>query len=1120
MRLLSRFRFVILPATLVLPLWAQNYGEITGAIRDPSGAVVASGAIRVTNVATGQVREVRANESGNYTVPFLAPGTYQVHAQHEGFKSATRSQVELQVGDVVRVDFTLELGAVTESIQVTGGVPLLTTENAAVGTVIENRRIVELPLNGRNYLQLIALTTNVAAEQRGGGEATSRKGGERPDLSFSIAGQRNQFNRFTLDGIENTAVSYNLFAIRPSIDALQEFNVQTGVYSAEYGRATAQVTVATKSGTNDFHGAVFEFHRNENLDAKEWLLAGDKNPFVRNQFGFTFGGRLIRDKLFFLSNFESTRERKTLQGQANVAPDRMRAGDFSGSGRAVFDPDSRVYAQTPQGGEVALSAAPFPNNTIPLSRLHHTSIKLLEFYPRATRPGDNILANYVRQRPRPIDNEQFTQRIDFSESNSSTWYGRFSWGDESSQQLAAFRDQESTILTKTYQGMIANTRSFGPALVNEFRFGYTQFQNDQLRYYAFKRDITAELNIPELPSPVEASWGTPAIGMTLGLSGWGEEGNGPFVENSHIFQLLDNVSMIRGNHTLKFGGELRRDRFNETGNAFTRGNFNFEEKATLDPTRPATTGHTFADFLLGWARVSQKARTFSNGLFRATSFALYVEDTWKMTQRLTMNIGLRYENTPPYHDKYRGIMNVQFFDLGVGPNGLLENSRVPVMVRPGEGDFHEGLPFHMHDGIPTASGDHILGRAAVYRDNNDFAPRLGLAYRPSDRWTVRAGVGVFFAQDIAEARFDLTRNMGGRSQFTSNDVRPNSNLSDPWKYERETYRCSNWAGQCQGPFFTLANDVGLRTSYALQYLFNVQRQFGQDTSLEAGYMGSGGHKLQRLMLWNQAITRNGPGDTRTRDQRTPWPAYGLIQNVAPTVDSNYHALNLKLRQRFARGLTYLVGFTWARSIDNGSAVRAQDGDSNSPPNSYDMKSERGLSQFHQGRRFVMSLLYEVPFPGGNRALRAAFQGWQLGSIVTFGDGTPREVGTIGDRPDTGRPTRPDATGISPIPENRSAALFWDVRAFNSTSPELLYRHGNAARNVLIGPGLRSWDFSLHKNFPITETHALQFRFEAFNFTNHPNWNPPATNPAAPATFGKVVSARTMRELQLGLKYVF
>jgi outer membrane receptor protein involved in Fe transport len=1118
------------PAFLLLaalsPLAAQNFGEVTGTVRDPTGAVVANADVRVINMKTGQIREVLANESGNYDVPFLVPGIYEVQARHEGFKSATRRQVELQVGDVARVDFALELGGVTEVIEVSGGAPLLATENAAVGTVIENRRIVELPLNGRNYLQMIALSTNVAAEQRGGGEATSRKGGERPGLSFSIAGQRNQFNRFTLDGVENTAVSYNLFAIRPSIDALQEFNVQTGVYSAEYGRATAQVTVATKSGSNEFHGTVFEFHRNENLDAKEWKQEGEKNPFVRNQFGFTFGGRLIKDKLFFMSNFESTRERKTLQGTANVAPARMRAGDFTASGRLIFDPMTRVYTTTPQGTERAVSAAPFPGNMVPENRLNPIALKLLEFYPEATRPGDNILANYIRQRPRPISTEQFTQRMDFNESATSSWFGRFSWGDEFSQQLAAFQDQETSILTKTYQAMISNTRTFSASFVNEFRFGYTQFQNDQLRYYAFERDITAELAIPGLPSPVEASWGTPAIGMGLGLSGWGEEGNGPFVEDSHIFQWLDNVSLIRGNHALKFGGEVRRDRFNETGNAFTRGNFNFEEQATMDPARRGTTGHRFADYLLGWARVSQRARTFSNGLFRATSFAWYVEDTWKITPRLTMNLGLRYENTPPYHDKYRSIMNVKYFDLGVGPNGLLEGSQVPIMVRPGEGDFHEGLPFHMHDGMPTASGDDILGRATVYRDNNDLAPRVGLAFRPTDRWTVRAGAGYFFAQDIAEVRFDLTRNLGGRSQFISDDERPNSNLSDPWIFERENYTCTGWTGQCQGPTFMLANDVNLRTPYVLQYLFNVQRQIGDDTSLEIGYMGNNGHKLQRLMLYNQPINRRGPNDFSTRTQRTPWPAYGLIQTVAGTVNSNYNAFNIKLRQRFAHGLTYLAGFTWSKAIDAGSAVRAQDGDENSPPSSYDMHSERGLSQFHQGRRVVASVLYELPFGRGQRfannsaVLHHIAGGWQVGSIVTFGDGTPREVGTIGDRNDTARPTRPDATGVSPIPDNRSADQFWNIAAFNTTNPELSYRDGNTARNALIGPGLRSWDFSLNKNIMIRESHSLQFRFEAFNFSNHPNWNPPSNNPLTAATFGRVVSARTMRELQLGLKYVF
>lgn len=1109
---------------VVLPIAAQTFGEITGALVDSSGAVVAGALIKATNNATSQVRQVETNETGSYTIPFLAPGLYQVRAEKVGFRTAMRSDVLLQVADSVRVNFTIEVGNVSESVEVREEAALLTTESGTVGTVIDNKRIVELPLNGRNYTQMVALSPYVSAEQGAGGEAAARKGGTRTEKSISVAGARNQFNHYTLDGLENTDMSYNLYALQPSIDALQEFKVETGVYSAEFGRGAVQINVATRSGSNDFHGTLFEFLRSDTFDAKEYGQVGDKNPFLRNQFGFTLGGRIIRDRLFFMSNFETLRETKTLQGLSNVAPDRMRTGDFSASGRTIYDPATRVYSTDSAGNIRAVSAQPFPDNLIPSNRFNPISVKLLEFFPRATRPGDDILNNYVRQRERPITWEQFNQRLDFLENVKSTWYGRFSWGDEDYKEIASFPDQEANILTRTKQVLASNIRTFGSSIVNEFRFGYTQFNNDQKRFYAGVRNVTAELGIIGLDSPVELSWGTPSIGLGLGLTSFGEQGNGPFVGRTSIFQWTDNMSVIRGSHSLRFGGEVRRDRYNETGNAFTRGSFGFTVNATQDPARRGVTGHPFADYFLGEVNNPTRARAFSNGLFRATVFSLYLQDTWKITPRLTAELGLRYENTPPYHDKYRGIMNVIVYEPGVANGDVVPGAKVPVMIRPGEGDFHEDLPFRFHDGIPTTTGNALLGSETVKRDNNDFAPRVSLSYRPTELWTVRAGLGMYYVQDIVEARFDLSRNVGGRSQFTADSEVLNSNLSDPWR--NEGGNCSNWTGPCQGPTFTLANNTNRRTPYLLQWIFNVQRQFGANTVFEAGYIGNGGHKLELLRVWNQPVLRKGPNDARTLLQRSPFPAYGLIQTLDNHGNSTYHGLALKATRRFSNGLTYLVGFTWSKALDQGSSVRNNTGENQFATDNYNLRREHSLSQFHNAHRFVTSVLYELPFGKGrhfrpgNPVINAVVDGWQIGSIVTLSDGTPINVGQIGDPLQIGTPNVPDATGISPIPTNRSPDNFWNIAAFNANNPELNYRYGNTGRNLLTTPGLKQWDFSLMKDIPIRENHRVEFRFEAFNFGNHPNYLAPATDVRQPATFGKITVARTMRELQFGAKYVF
>ncbi len=1107
-----------------LPALAQTFGEVTGTVTDSSGAAVAGTSVTLLNAATNQSRKVDTNEAGNYTIPFVPPGLYEVRVQKAGFKSSLRNDVRVQVADSVRVNFTIEIGNVTETLEVKGDSQLLAAENASVGTVIDNRRIVELPLNGRNYLQMVALSPNVSAEQGAGGEAAARKGGTRTDKSISVAGSRNQFNHYTLDGLENTDMSYNLYALQPSIDALQEFKIETGVYSAEFGRGAVQINVATKAGTNEYHGSAFAFVRNNNFDAKEYRQIGNKNPFQRNQFGFALTGRLIRDKLFFLSNFETLRETKTLQGLSNVAPDRMRAGDFSASGRNIYDPASRTFSTDAAGNLRALTALQYPNNTIPASRFNPIALKLLEFYPKAQRPGDDILGNHTRQRDRPITWEQYNQRFDYLQNTRSTWFGRFSWSDEDFKDIASFEDQEANIVTKTNQVLLSNIRTFSPTIVNEFRSGWTQFNNDQQRFYAFKRNVTKELGIIGLQSPVELSYGTPSIGLGLGLTGFGEQGNGPFVGRTSIFQWMDNMSVIRGNHSFRFGGELRRDRYNETGNAFTRGSFGFSGNATQNPAQRGVTGHPFADYLIGETNAPTRARAFSNGLFRATIFSLYLQDTWKITPKLTAELGLRYENTPTYHDKYRGIINVYIFDSGVYDGKIVPGARVPLLFRPGKGDFNEGLSFRFSDANPTASGDDIAGRETVRRDNNDFAPRISLAYRPTDKWTVRTGFGMFYVQDIVEARFDLTRNVGGRSQFTADSERPNSNLSDPWRNEGGV--CTGWTGTCQGPTFTLANNTNRRTPYLVQWVFNVQRQLGADTVLEAGYIGNGGHKLELLRVWNQPVLRTGPNDSRTLLQRSPFPAYGLIQTLDNHGNSGYHGLGLKATRRFSKGLTYLTGFTWSKAMDQGSSVRNNTGENQFATDNYNLQREHALSQFHNGKRFVSSVLYELPFGKGKQFLNAntvadkVLGGWQLGTILTLSNGTPINVGQIGDPLQIGTPNVPDATGISPIPTNRTPDKFWEIAAFNSTNPELLYRYGNTGRNLLITPGLKQWDFSLTKTTRIREGHSFEFRFEAFNFPNHPNFNAPANNPQQPATFGRITSARTMREMQFGFRYTF
>ncbi len=1098
-----------------LTAWGQTYGELSGTITDPAGTPVPNVRIKLNNTANGRSRDVQTTEAGVYSAPFLSPGHYDLAAEATGFKSSRRRGVEVQVDTKVRVDLRLEIGTVTETVEVTAATPLINSENAAVGTVIENRRIVELPLNGRNWLQMVALSPNVSAEMRASGHVDSRQGGERGRQPISIAGQRQFFNRFTLDGVENTDVNYNTYVIRPSIDALEEFKIQTGIYSAEFGRATSQINATTRSGGNQFHGALFHFIRNDTLDAKEWQVRGAKNPFRRNQYGFVGTGRILRDRLFFMSNFEGTRDVRTFQGLANTAPSPWRTGDYAGQPNVIFDPLTRT-------ADRAAGAQAFPGNQVPRNRLHPAAVKLLEFYPEPSTPGVRNLGadpNFIRQRKRTAPNDQFTQRLDFNESSRSAWFGRFSWADEFERRIETFEQQEGGVAVKVSQWMVSNTRTLSPSIVNETRFGYNTFDNDLILRYAYDRDITKELGIRGLVSPQANAWGSPAIQLGSGLTSFGESGNGPWIYRNRTMQFLNNTSLVRGKHSFRFGAEVRRDIYNAQGNTVARGRFYFNGLLSTNPApgsaRPGA-ANLFAELMLGFPQRSERALGLASADLRSISTYAYFEDAWKITPKLTITAGLRYELTPPWYEPNRRLMNIQMFGWGPG-------ARTPVMTRPGEGDFNQGLLFRFADVIPTQTGDDKLGRTTIRTDRNDFAPRVGIAWSPAAKWSIRLGGGLFYTQDQGNPRFDMVRNTAGRGDFAASDLVPNSTLDDPWSSERQSFTCTGWAGNCVGQPFVLGNVNSRRTPYVGQWLMNIQRQLGDGLALEAGYMGNLGRKLERLRSTNEAYLRSGLNDNSSVQSRRPFPIYGIIQQVDSVVKSNYHALNLKLTKRFSRGLNVLAGYTWAKTIDDASGIRSSGGEQSIAKWDWNLKDERGLSQFHTAHRVVASAIYEVPFfAGAPRAAREIFGGWQASTIATFSTGNPVRVGVIGDTNNLGgEGNYPDATGLSATGEAGWADRFWNIQAFDISSPELRYRFGNTGRNTLLGPGYANFDFSLLKNVNLPwEGHRVQFRWEVFNGLNHANWSVPSADVRNPATFGRVLSARNMREMQFALKYMF
>jgi len=1099
--------FLLLVA-FAFPTSAQTpSGEISGVVSDSTGSVIAGVKVTLTNSATNAVRELQTNDSGLYAIPALPPGIYTLKVEKAGFRAVERRNIEVLVGSANRIDVTLEVGEMTNTVEITGGAPVLQSENASIGTVIENRSIVELPLNGRNYLQLTSLIPGATTNGPSSSQGKQRMGGQRNSFALNVSGQRIHFNHYSLDGIENTDLNFNSYMLLPSVDALQEFKVESGLFDAEYGRAIAQVNVSTKSGTNQFHGTLFEFLRNSALDAKNYFDRPNERipPFKRNQYGATVSGPVIlpkingRDRLFFLFNWEGLRERKALTSSPAVPLSAWRAGDFSG-GPTIYDPTTRVFDAA---GNVIGAPTPFPNNRIPENLIHPVSKKLLEFFPipQQERTG----ANFVNNEARRVNADQYTYRIDFTESSKSSWFFRHSISRELGYDPFAIPDMGINTDTDVQQGVLANTRTFGSNKVNDIRFGLSRLFNAHISPRANTVNVVKELGI-NLPSDNPLYWGVPNINVT-GLSGLGEESDAPFLNYDTTIQLVDNFSWTLGTHSWKFGGEVRRVRYNQIGGVVTRGRFAFDGRYTNTGERTgATGGHPFADFLLGNFNRSEGQIGAPIANFRSNYFALYLQDNWKITPKLTLNYGLRWENDQPFIDKYDAIVNIDF---------RWDNSMEPVYVRAGEGDPYEDNPaFRLAPDIKYVR-DGRFGSRAYQNDLNDFAPRLGIAWTITPKTILRTGAGIYYVRDIGNATFDIVRN----APFTIRRDEPAENFRPNLSFEQPFARTG-------APTFILINQFNERTSYVTQWSFGLQRELTGNMTAEATYFGSAGIKLRRLQTYNQ--TR--PSQLANSNLSRPFPKFGGFQVMNAPSHSSYHALYLKVQQRFSRGLTFLSSFSWSKSIDNGSGIRTSDGDSLTPSDDYNLELDRGLSAFDFRRRWTSSWVWELPvgkgkrWLGGNRVGDFVLGGWQLGGILTLQDGFPFTVTCgPGNIQNGGGICYPDSTGANPnLPQDQQTRTrFFNTDAYIDRIPAGgPFRFGNTARNSVIGPGIISFDASANKKFNLTESKYLEFRTEVFNLPNHPIWSPPGTQLRTP-NYGVINSTRIdSRQIQFALKLVF
>ena len=828
---------------------AQTFGQVTGIVTDSTGGVLPGAAVTLTNTQTGANVTQQANTAGVYVFPNLLPGVYTVKVDMDGFRSAARNNLELQVAQTVRLDFKLELGTLSETIQAVGTAPMMNTEDTVIGTVIDNKRILELPLNGRNFLKMVELTPNVSASFTTGsvGSSGPRQGGDRSTQQISISGGRREWNYFTLDGVNNTDVNFNSYIFLPSIDALQEFKVQTGVYSAELGRELGQVSVTTKSGTNTYHGSVFEFLRDNKFDALPYAFAGavpKSSPFKWNQYGFTLGGPVQlgslfngKDRLFFMANYEGFKLRNQKETLYSVPSVAMRNGDFSSVSAVLRDP---------------VTGLPFPGNIIPKDRMDSVSLGLLKYYPAPNQPTSSLANNYLAVNQNHTDKNQFTSRIDFTESPRSTWYGRYSWTDESLYAGGLYLNG-SLVNTHAHQLVVDNAHVLSTTLVNEARFGFNSFFNHSGGELNNVRDPIAEVGL-QLPTQIPAdAWGTPSIGIA-GFSGFGDNSESPFINTNSNWQFVDNVSWTHGSHFLKFGGDWRFDHYDQDGNQFARGSAGFANNIA--------TGYAFADYLLGYIQAWSYASGLATARLSAFSQAYYANDTWKLGSKVTANIGLRYELTPPWKDSLQRQIVAQI-PLNTQQPQVADLKLHPVLVRAGSGDFYQDAGIRYSPDIQVTR-DGRLGDTLIQADYTNFAPRLGMSWSPTTSWVVRGGAGRFFVQDIGNIVFDKNRNLQGRLTVQSTSANLISTWQDPFNFAGAN-PCNTPAGTfCVVRPLVLTDQVNRKTPYVDQFDMSVERQLDGNTTVEASYLHTQGHELQRwINLANQPV----PGTTPVRTDR-------------------------------------------------------------------------------------------------------------------------------------------------------------------------------------------------------------------------------------------------------------
>ncbi len=1056
-----RLSWTHLPLAAALALGAavagaqMTTGTILGTVSDSGGGVLVGASVTATNLDTGLVRTVRADSSGIYTMPNLPIGRYEVKAEAQGFKTKAATDLRLIVDQRLRRDFTLELGGVTESIDVEGQMTLLQTDQPDINQIVQSKEIRGLPLNGRDFFSLLLLSNGVQ-------DTSNDQAGATTNVTFSVNGMRPESNSVTLDGVQMSSVRESDVDLRPNVDALEEFKVLTSTFSAEYGHtAGGVISIQTRGGTNSLHGSAFEFLRNDAFNAANYFknpVDPQKAPLKQNQFGATLGGPIQKDRTFFFVDYQGQTLRRVNEAFANVPEEPFRQGDFSSILPSIV--------HDPQTGQ------PVPGNIIPPSRWSEFGWAIMNAAALPNLTG-NALGNYFVRQPQSIDQHEAGVRIDHALTKADHLFLRFRMSNlhlDTADALARPDgpmpgismevadegrgiQQGGTHDDRNYTAVLSHVHIFGSHLVNEARVGFHRYELDVLGH-AQGKYLAQEWGL-EGVNIDEASSGLPVFYLNAYTSLGGDDFK-PLYFRDTFWQFNDTLTWTAGRHSVKVGAEYRLR--NEDGRyaLFPAGAFYFYPMRTTNYTFEGS--HELAEVLLGLPMMAWHGRRFSPALLRDQQVSGFVQDDWKVTDTLTLNLGARYEYYTPM---YSPTNQVSMFDVDQGR-----------IVEAGVG------------------GE---SRYIIRPDRNNVAPRVGFAYEIDHKTTVRGGFGMFYTPETAK-QDDIKFNPPFYLQY---------NVFDQWMFDELPPPFTDPGPYPRG-YDTTNIDRNFQRGYSEQYNLAFQRELPGGLLFEAAYVGSQAHKLPFLVNINQAQPDGTPA---------PFPGLGQVLVVRPTGDSVYHSGQFKLEKRFSQGLFLLASYTWSKSIDTVSSAMFNSTVTGGVQNIFDPKSNRGPSDWDVPHRFSLSYLWDIPFGRdhghGAKAspfLRALCGDWQITGLFVARSGMPGTV-TVGS-PIPGGDARPNVLFDPTLPDSeRTPERWFDTTAFVANrAPDGTLLPGNAGRTIIRGPGYVNLDMGFIKLIPLNDRVRLQFRTEIFNLTNTPHFAMPVLKMSDPA-FGRITHTR-------------